>query len=187
MGPGPSLVHPRVLQALSKPLVGHLDPLFLGLMDTIQGSLRALFQTGNEFTVALPGTGSAGMEAVVANLIEPGDRAVVGINGVFGSRLATMIERSGGIPIPIEAPWGQIIAPEALHDALSRGGPVKAVVLVHAETSTGVRQPLEAVGALCRSHGALLIVDAVTSLGGIPVEVDAWGIDSRARGRCPRR
>lgn len=178
MGPGPSLVHPRVLQALSKPLVGHLDPLFLGLMDTIQGSLRALFQTGNEFTVALPGTGSAGMEAVVANLIEPGDRAVVGINGVFGSRLATMIERSGGIPIPIEAPWGQIIAPEALHDALSRGGPVKAVVLVHAETSTGVRQPLEAVGALCRSHGALLIVDAVTSLGGIPVEVDAWGIDA---------
>lgn len=118
------------------------------------------------------------MEAVVANLIEPGDRAVVGINGVFGSRLATMIERSGGIPIPIEAPWGQIIAPEALHDALSRGGPVKAVVLVHAETSTGVRQPLEAVGALCRSHGALLIVDAVTSLGGIPVEVDAWGIDA---------
>ncbi len=178
MGPGPSLVHPRVLQALSKPLVGHLDPLFLGLMDTIQGSLRALFQTGNEFTVALSGTGSAGMEAVVANLIEPGDRAVVGINGVFGSRLATMIERSGGIPVPIEAPWGQIIAPEALHDALSRGGPVKAVVLVHAETSTGVRQPLEAVGALCRSHGALLIVDAVTSLGGIPVEVDAWGIDA---------
>ena len=178
MGPGPSLVHPRVLQALSQPLVGHLDPVFLGLMDTIQGSLRSLFQTGNEFTVALPGTGSAGMEAAIANLIEPGDRAIVGINGVFGSRLSTMIERSGGIPVPLEAPWGQIISPDALHDALSRGGPVKAVVLVHAETSTGVRQPLEAVGALCRAHGALLIVDAVTSLGGIPVEVDTWGIDA---------
>lgn len=178
MGPGPSMVHTRVLHALSQPLVGHLDPLFLKLMNSIQASLRMLFQTENEFTIALPGTGSAGMEAVIANLIEPGDRTIVGVNGVFGSRLATMIERSGGIPLRIEAPWGQIISLDAVHDALSRGGPVKAVVLVHAETSTGARQPLEEVGALCRAHGALLIIDAVTSLGGIPVEVDAWGVDA---------
>lgn len=178
MGPGPSLVHPRVLQALSQPLLGHLDPLFLDLMNEIQALLRSTFRTENEFTIALPGTGSAGMEAVIANLIEPDDRAIVGINGVFGSRLATMIERQGGVPLRIEAAWGTIISLEALQDELSRSGPVKAVVLVHAETSTGARQPLEEIGTLCRAHGALLIVDAVTSLGGIPVEVDAWGIDA---------
>ncbi len=178
MGPGPSLVHPRVLQALSQPLLGHLDPLFLDLMNEIQALLRSTFRTENEFTIALSGTGSAGMEAVIANLIEPGNRAIVGINGVFGSRLATMIERQGGVPLRIEAAWGATISLEALRDQLSRSGPVKAVVLVHAETSTGAWQPLEEVGALCRAHGSLLIVDAVTSLGGIPVEVDAWGIDA---------
>lgn len=178
MGPGPSMVHHRVLQALSQPLLGHLDPVFLGLMNEIQTLLRATFQTQNEFTIALSGTGSAGMEAVVANLIEPGDRAIVGINGVFGTRLATMIERSGGIPLPIESPWGTPIPMEALHDELVRSAPVKAVILVHAETSTGARQPLQDVGTLCRSHDALLIVDAVTSLGGMPVDVDGWGIDA---------
>lgn len=178
MGPGPSMVHTCVLQALSQPLVGHLDPVFLVLMNQIQASLRALFRTENEFTIALPGTGSAGMEAVIANLIEPGDRAIVGVNGVFGSRLATMIERSGGSPLRIDAPWGQTIPLDALREKLSQSGPVKAVVLVHAETSTGAWQPLEEVGALCREQGALLIIDAVTSLGGMPVEVDTWGIDA---------
>ena len=178
LGPGPSMVHPRVLHALSQPLVGHLDPLFLDLMNDIQALLRATFQTNNEFTIALSGTGSAGMEAVIANLIEPGDRALVGVNGVFGTRLATMIERQGGVPLRIDASWGDIIPAEAVREQLARSAPVKAVVLVHAETSTGARQPLEDVGALCRAHGALLIVDAVTSLGGIPVEVDAWGIDA---------
>ena len=178
MGPGPSMVHPRVLQALSQPLLGHLDPVFLALMNDIQALLRATFHTQNEFTIALSGTGSAGMEAVIANLIEPGDRAIVGVNGVFGTRLATMIERSGGLPICIEAPWGATIPIEALEQELARSAPVKALVLVHAETSTGALQPLEDVGTLCRAHDALLIVDAVTSLGGIPVEVDTWGIDA---------
>ncbi|MCI1280196.1 MAG: alanine--glyoxylate aminotransferase family protein [Nitrospira sp.] len=178
MGPGPSMVHPRVLQALAQPLLGHLDPVFLGLMNEIQALLRATFHTHNEFTIALSGTGSAGMEAVITNLIEPGDRAIVGVNGVFGTRLATMIERSGGIPIRIEAPWGTTIPLDALETELVRAAPVKAVVLVHAETSTGAWQPLQDVGALCRAHDALFIVDAVTSLGGIPVEVDTWGIDA---------
>ena len=172
------MVHPRVLHALAQPLLGHLDPLFLGLMNEIQSRLRVTFQTNNAFTIALSGTGSAGMEAVIANLIEPGDRALVGVNGVFGTRLATMIERQGGVPLRIDAPWGDIIPLDSLRDQLALSGPVKAVVLVHAETSTGARQPLEEVGALCREYGALLIVDAVTSLGGIPVEVDTWGIDA---------
>lgn len=178
LGPGPSMVHPRVLHALAQPLIGHLDPLFLGLMNEIQALLRATFRTNNAFTIALSGTGSAGMEAVIANLIEPGDRALVGVNGVFGTRLATMIERQGGVPLRIDMPWGDIIPLEAVREQLARSAPVKAVVLVHAETSTGARQPLEEAGALCRAHGALLIVDTVTSLGGIPVEVDAWGIDA---------
>ena len=178
MGPGPSLIHPRVLHALSLPLLGHLDPVFLGLMDEIQTLLRATFRTQNEFTIALSGTGSAGMEAVIANLIEPGDRAIVGVNGVFGSRLATMVERSGGTAFRIEVPWGTTSPLDVLQDQLARSAPVKAVILVHAETSTGAWQPLDEVGALCHTHDALLIVDAVTSLGGVPVEVDAWGIDA---------
>ena len=178
MGPGPSMVHPRVLHALSLPLLGHLDPVFLGLMNEIQALLRLTFQTQNDFTIALPGTGSAGMETVISNLIEPGDTAIVGVNGVFGSRLATMIERHGGTALRIEMPWGTTIPIEVLQDRLSDSPPVKAVVLVHAETSTGVWQPLHEVGALCRQHDTLMIIDAVTSLGGVPVKVDAWGIDA---------
>jgi alanine-glyoxylate transaminase/serine-glyoxylate transaminase/serine-pyruvate transaminase len=178
MGPGPSLVHPRVLHALSLPLLGHLDPVFLGLMNEIQALLRLTFQTQNELTIALSGTGSAGMEAVIANLIEDGDRAIVGVNGIFGSRLATMVERSGGTALRIEAPWGTTIPLEVVQELLSRSAPVKAVVLVHAETSTGAWQPLQDMGNLCRSYDALFVVDAVTSLGGVPVEVDAWGIDA---------
>jgi alanine-glyoxylate transaminase/serine-glyoxylate transaminase/serine-pyruvate transaminase len=172
------MVHPRVLQAMASPLVGHLDPHFLRLMNEIQESLRWLFKTGNAFTIALSGTGSAGMEAVLVNLIEPGNPVLVGINGAFGERMATIVERCGGRPIKMEAAWGRIIEPAQVEQALLRHGPVHAVAVVHAETSTGVRQPLEQIGALCRQHGALFIVDAVTSLGGIPVEVDAWGIDA---------
>ncbi|MEE8608772.1 MAG: alanine--glyoxylate aminotransferase family protein, partial [Nitrospiraceae bacterium] len=178
LGPGPSMVHPRVLRAMASPLLGHLDPAFLKLMDEVQQLLRFVFQTSNAFTIAVSGTGSAGMEAVIVNLIEPGESVIVGINGVFGARLATIVERCGGRAIRVEAPWGRIIEPEAINQALGRSGAVKAVAMVHAETSTGVCQPLDQLGALCLQHGALFVVDAVTSLGGLPVQVDKWGIDA---------
>ena len=177
LGPGPSNVHPRVLQALATPLVGHLDPTFLNVMNDIQALLRRVFSTTNPFTIAVSGTGSAGMEAAVVNVVEPGDAVIVGINGVFGTRLAAIVERCGGKVIRIEVPWGQVIEPEMMAAALRRSSPVKAVAFVHAETSTGAWQPLEPISALCRRYNTLLIVDAVTSLGGIPVEVDRWGID----------
>lgn len=177
LGPGPSLVHPHVLRAMSTPLVGHLDPHFLALMDDLQDMLRRVFRTENRLTLALSGTGSAGMEAAFANLVEPGDAVIIGVNGVFGGRMAAIVERCGGKTIPVEAPWGRIVDPDAIEQTLIRSGPVKAVAIVHAETSTGVWQPLERIGALCRAHNALFIVDAVTSLGGLPVEVDRWGID----------
>ena len=178
LGPGPSLVHPRVLRALGTPLLGHLDPAFLTVMNDIQTLLRTVFQTTNRFTIAVSGTGSAGMEAAVVNLVEPGDTVIVGVNGMFGTRLATIVERCSGKTIRVEAPWGQIIEPEMIEQTLLRSGPVKAVAVVHAETSTGAWQPIEPISRLCRDHGALLIVDTVTSLGGVPVEVDQWGIDA---------
>jgi len=177
LGPGPSLVHPRVLRALSAPLLGHLDPAFLGVMNDIQMLLRLVFQTDNRFTVAISGTGSAGMEASIVNLIEPGDAVAVGINGVFGTRLAAVVERCGGKVVRIEAPWGTCIEAGAVEEALARSGPVKAMAIVHAETSTGVWQPLEEISSLCRQHETLLVVDAVTSLGGVPVDVDRLDID----------
>ena len=177
LGPGPSLVHPRVLRALSTPLLGHLDPVFLTVMNDIQSSLRMLFETAHRFTIAISGTGSAGMEASIVNLVEPGDAVIVGINGIFGTRLASVVDRCGGKAIRVEAPWGECIQPDAIEHALVRSGPVKAVAIVHAETSTGAWQPLEDIGALCRRHDALFVVDAVTSLGGLAVGVDRLGID----------
>jgi alanine-glyoxylate transaminase/serine-glyoxylate transaminase/serine-pyruvate transaminase len=146
-------------------------------MTDIQILLRRVFSTTNQFTIAISGTGSAGMEAAVVNVVEPGDAVIVGVNGIFGTRLATIVERCGGKPIRADVPWGQVIDPDRIAALLQQSGPVKAVVLVHAETSTGAWQPLEPISALCRKHDTLLIVDAVTSLGGIPVEVDQWGID----------
>lgn len=172
------MVHPRVLRALATPLLGHLDPAFLKVMNDIQTLLRTVFQTTNRFTIAVSGTGSAGMEAAVVNLVEPGDTVIVGVNGMFGTRLATIVERCSGKAIRVEAPWGQIIEPDMIEQTLRRSGPVKAVAVVHAETSTGAWQPIEPISRLCRDHGALLIVDTVTSLGGVPVEVDQWGIDA---------
>ncbi|MDR4463815.1 MAG: alanine--glyoxylate aminotransferase family protein [Nitrospira sp.] len=177
LGPGPSNVHPRVLQAMATSLVGHLDQAFLAVMNDVQTRLRRLFSTANRLTIAVSGTGSAGMEAAVVNIVEPGDAVIVGVNGVFGTRLATIVERCGGKAIRIEVPWGQIIEPDLIEEKLRRSGPVKAVALVHAETSTGAWQPIEPMSAMCRAHDALLIVDAVTSLAGLPVEVDRWGID----------
>lgn len=178
LGPGPSMVHPRVLRAMAFPLIGHLDPAFLDLMSEVQSLLRWVFQTANPFTIAVSGTGSAAMEAVFVNLVEPGDQVVIGVNGVFGSRMAAITERCGARPIRIEAPWGESIRPKAVRQALERAGSVKAVAVVHAETSTGVQQPLDAIAALCREHDCLFIVDAVTSLGGLPLGVDATGIDA---------
>ena len=178
LGPGPSMVSPRVLRAMSTPLVGHLDPEFLDIMREVQTQLRVVFQTRNPFTIALSGTGSAGMEAALVNLIEPGDSAIVGVNGLFGGRMAEIVQRCGGKLLALEAPWGQVFDPAQIEKALKRAGRVKAVALVHAETSTGAHQPLEGLGDLCRQYESLLIVDAVTSLGGAPVQVDAWGIDA---------
>jgi alanine-glyoxylate transaminase/serine-glyoxylate transaminase/serine-pyruvate transaminase len=146
-------------------------------MNDVQAMLRSVFQTSHRFTIAISGTGSAGMEASIVNIVEPGDAVIVGVNGVFGTRLAVVVERCGGKVIRVEAPWGSCIAPDEIEQALRRSGPVKAVAIVHAETSTGVWQPLEAIGKLCRQHDALFIVDAVTSLGGAPVDVDTIGID----------
>jgi alanine-glyoxylate transaminase/serine-glyoxylate transaminase/serine-pyruvate transaminase len=176
LGPGPSNVHPRVLRAATTPVVGHLDPKFLELMDETMGLLRFVFQTRNTITLAVPGTGSAGMEAALVNLIEPGDGVVVGVNGYFGERLFEMASRHGAELRRMEAPWGQIIDPQQIERALAQRR-AKVVAVVHAETSTGVLQPITPIAEACKRHGALLVVDAVTSLGGSPVPVDEWGAD----------
>jgi len=177
LGPGPSNVHPRVLAALALPTVGHLDPAFLAVMNGTVELLRYVFRTGNRLTMAVSGTGSAGMEAALVNFIEPGDTVVVGVNGLFGERMADIVERAGGRLVRVEAPWGEPLDPDGVARALRAEPKVKALAVVHAETSTGVLQPLEPLAALAREHEALFIVDAVTSLGGVPVEVDAWGLD----------
>ena len=176
LGPGPSNVHPRVYRAMTTPVLGHLDPKFLELMDETMGLLRFIFQTRNAITLAISGTGSAGMEAALVNLIEPGDGVVVGVNGYFGERLCDMAARHGAEVRRVVAPWGQIIEPENIERALAQKR-AKLVAIVHAETSTGVLQPIEPVAESCQRHGALLVVDAVTSLGGVPVPADEWGTD----------
>ncbi len=181
LGPGPSNAHPRVLAAMSRAQVGHLDPFFIGLMDEIQDLLRYAFQTGNQLTVPISGTGSAGMEACIANLVEPGDRVVVGCNGYFGGRLSEMALRHGGEVERLTKPWGEVFDIEELAAALAAHRPA-ILGLIHAETSTGARQPLEGVADLCREHDCLLLVDTVTSLGGLPVRVDEWGIDAAYSG-----
>ena len=181
MGPGPSNVHPRVLKAMATPLVGHLDPTFLAVMNETQDMLRQLFKTKNQLTIPVSATGSAGMEACLCNLIEEGDEVVVCINGVFGKRMADIVERNKGKLTLVEGEWGKTIDPEKLEDAL-KGKKVKVVAIVHAETSTGALQPLEEISRLVHKAGALFLVDTVTSLGGCPVEVDKWGIDASYSG-----
>ncbi len=178
MGPGPSDVHPRVLSAMARPTVGHLDPTFIGLMDQIKELLQYAFQTSNELTLAVSGPGSAGMETCFVNLLEPGDRVVVCVNGVFGGRMKENVERCGGTALLVEDAWGQEVDPDKVEAALKAHPGVKAVAFVHAETSTGVKSDAMALCEAARRHGALAIVDVVTSIGGIPVMVDAWGADA---------
>lgn len=177
LGPGPSEVHPRVLGALGLPLLGHLDPEFVAIMDETQNLLRYVFQTENRLTMAVSGTGSAGMEAVVVNLIEPGDTMLVCVNGVFGARMVDVAERAGAKVTAIERPYGEVFDPEEVKAAIKKVGP-KVVGIVHAETSTGAWQPIEDIARIAHDAGALIAIDTVTSLGGVPVQIDAWDIDA---------
>jgi alanine-glyoxylate transaminase/serine-glyoxylate transaminase/serine-pyruvate transaminase len=176
LGPGPSPVEDRVLEAMAAPVLGHLDPLFLRCMDDIQEMLRYVFETNNRVTVPISATGSAGMEAALVNIIEHGDEVVVCIHGVFGERMLDIIERAGGKPVIVRAEWGRAIDREDIEAALDSSKP-RALAIVHAETSTGVLQDLTGLAELAHARGALLVVDAVTSLGGHPVGVDRNGID----------
>jgi alanine-glyoxylate transaminase/serine-glyoxylate transaminase/serine-pyruvate transaminase len=177
LGPGPSDTHPRVLAALAQPTVGHLDPYYLRIMDELQSMLREVFRTKNRMTMAISGTGSAGQEATVLNLVEPGDGVLICINGVFGNRLFDMAERAGGDVSKIERPWGEVFDVAEVKEALARVKP-RVVAIVMAETSTGAWQPIEEIAAAVRNAGAMLILDTVTALGGIPVEIDKWQVDA---------
>ncbi len=181
LGPGPSNVHPRVLAALAEPLLGHLDPAFLAIADEVQGRLRTLFGTANRLTIPLSSTGSGGMEACFANLVETGDRVLVGVAGVFGERMAEVASRHGAQVLRVETEWGTALDEDAMRTAIEREQPA-LVAFVHAETSTGVRQPVERIARAARAANALTILDCVTSLGGIPVTLDTWGIDAAYSG-----
>jgi alanine-glyoxylate transaminase/serine-glyoxylate transaminase/serine-pyruvate transaminase len=178
MGPGPSPVPQRVLRALGAPTLGHLDPQYLAIMDETCEFLRQVFQTRNALTFPVSGTGMAGMECVATNLIEPGDEAIVCVNGVFGARMKDVMERCGAIVHTVEAAWGDVFTMEQIAAALDEHPGVKLLGIVHAETSTGAHQPLEGLARLVHDHGALFVVDSVTSLGGHELRVDDWGIDA---------
>lgn len=176
LGPGPSNAHPRVLSALGMRQVGHLDPVFLELMNEVQQLLRYTWQTDNRLTIPVSGTGSAAMEAALANVVEPGDKVLVANNGYFGDRLVDMAGRYGAEVQQITKPWGEVFTLDELRQAVEKHRPA-VLAVVHAETSTGALQPLEGIGPLCREHDCLLLVDSVTSLSGIPLLVDQWQID----------
>jgi alanine-glyoxylate transaminase/serine-glyoxylate transaminase/serine-pyruvate transaminase len=177
MGPGPSEIHPRVLRAMAAGTVGHLDPYYLKLMNGMQEMLRTVFNTTNPMTMAVSATGSAGMESTVVNLIEPGDAMIVCVNGVFGARMLDVAERCGAAVTKVERPWGEVFTPADLKQVLVKTSP-KVVGIVMAETSTGAWQPIEEISQLVHDAGAMLLVDAVTALGGVPVDVDRWNIDA---------
>ncbi len=181
LGPGPSNVNPRVLEAMRRPLLGHLDPAFLELMDRVQERLRRLFRTDNAMTLPLSATGSAGMEACLANLLERGDEIVIGVAGVFGERMSEVARRIGARVIRVDAEPGTALDAGEMADAIQRAKPA-VVAFVHAETSTGVLQPVEEIAAAARENGAMLVLDCVTSLGGVPVSLDEWGIDAAYSG-----
>ena len=177
MGPGPSNVHYRILRAMATPLVGHLDPQFLQIMDELSGLLRKTFQTNNRITLALSGTGSAGMEAALVNTLETGDEAVICINGVFGQRMREVADRCGAKVISIEAPWGEPLDVQQIIETLKQHPQAKICGIVHAETSTGVLQPLAELGEYIKGTDTLFVVDAVTSLSGVDLKLDDWNID----------
>ena len=178
MGPGPSDVNPRILEAMSRPTIGHLDPVFVGMMDEMKGLLKYAFQTENELTMPVSAPGSAGMETCFVNLVEPGDKVIICQNGVFGGRMKENVERCGGTPVMVEDEWGKAVDPQKLEDALNANPDAKIVAFVHAETSTGAQSDAKTLVEIAHKHDCITIVDAVTSLGGTPVLVDEWEIDA---------
>jgi len=178
MGPGPSDVHPRILNAMSRSTVGHLDPVFVSMMDEMKSLLQYTFQTGNELTIPVSAPGSAGMESCFVNLVEPEDTVVVCQNGVFGGRMKENVERCGATSVMVEDEWGKPVDPNKLEEVLKATPEAKIVAFVHAETSTGAQSDVETLTKIAHNHDCLVIVDAVTSLGGSPVKVDEWGVDA---------
>lgn len=181
LGPGPSDAHPKTLQAQALPLIGHMDPAFIQIMNEVAELLREVFGTKNKLTLPMSGTGSAGMETLMVNLIEPGDKVLICINGLFGQRMADSASRCGAEVTTVEAPWGEAIDPAQVAEA-ARKNRFKLIGIVHAETSTGVKQPLEEISQIAKENGALFVVDCVTSIGGVPIEVDKVGIDAAFAG-----
>ncbi len=178
MGPGPSDVNPRILEAMSRPTIGHLDPAFVGMMDEVKGLLKYAFQTENELTMPVSAPGSAGMESCFVNLVERGDKVIVCQNGVFGGRMKENVERCGGIAVMVEDSWGDAVDPQKLEDALKANADAKVVAFVHAETSTGAQSDAKTLVEIAHKYDCLTIVDAVTSLAGTPLMVDEWKIDA---------
>jgi len=178
MGPGPSDVHPRVLAAMARPTIGHLDPVFVNMMDELKLLLQYGFQTKNDLTIPVSAPGSAGMETCFVNLVEPGEKVIVCANGVFGGRMKENVERCGGVAVMVEAEWGRAVDPQRVEDALKKNPDAKIVAFVHAETSTGAQSDAKTISALARQYGCLTIVDAVTSLAGTPLKVDDWQLDA---------
>jgi len=182
MGPGPSNVHPRVLEAMARPTIGHLDPKFIELMDEIKELLKYTFKTKNEVTFAVSGPGSVGMETCLVNLIEPGSKVLVCINGVFGGRMKSIVERCGADPVVLSMPWGRAIDPQLFEDTLKKNLDIKICAFVHAETSTGAKSDIKTLTEIAHKHNCLVISDTVTSLAGIPLLIDEWNIDASYSG-----
>jgi alanine-glyoxylate transaminase/serine-glyoxylate transaminase/serine-pyruvate transaminase len=178
MGPGPSDVHPRVLAAMARPTIGHLDPKFVEMMDEVKALLQYAFQTRNELTMPVSAPGSAGMETCFVNLVEPGDKVIVCVNGVFGGRMKENVERLGGVAVAVEDAWGEPVDPNKVEDAFRKHPDARLLAFVQAETSTGARSDAKTLVEIAHKHDALTIVDAVTSLGGSPLKVDEWQIDA---------
>ncbi len=182
MGPGPSDVPQRILDAMARPTIGHLDPAFTTMMEETKTLLRYAFQTENKLTFPVSGPGSVGMESCFVNLVEPGDKVIVCVNGVFGGRMVENVKRTGGVPVIVEDAWGAPVDPAKVEAAFAANPDAKIFAFVHAETSTGALSDAAALAAIARRHGALTIMDCVTSLGGVPVLIDEWGIDAAYSG-----